>query len=1680
MESNTILAVYEEENALMRQHEDISTRAACLNANGKPFELFELENRLRDGLKSCKIKDITHLSERMKRTEMRIQEYVDETRNKEAEKEKEYLNELKRLQVLHEDIVLQSIEYLSKNIDRLEINELETRLRYGFEKCKIQDTIQIEERIKRIEKRIEMYQNEDRRDAVEQEMKYLHDLQLVQIIISEIFRRKSIGLVSNNEEKSGRIELNNLLHQLTEIPECAEKTVMELLEYFYRRLLNDNTNETMSNSIRSKLTKVQSQLQGEDLLSEQIDMKLQEINRTIDNQDCSVILYSLNKILKLIRPLNLQEIQRYIKRSELTANLIRDKDIILLIGTTGSGKSTTVQFLTDTKMKETRVEICPGKFLKHITTDGPITNPGLIDIKSNPLSKSETRFIIPVTISLKDIFGSYETNEIILCDAPGFSDTESPEMDISNCARVTRALKCCKSVSILALSSYRSLGDRGEGIQQLIHILINMIYGIENRLNSILYGFTKYPSEIDIHAILSDIKTSRIDSDPLLRSNTTFITILNDMIEKTRSDPIKIDPIHGDIKIIMEQLKNLRGIHYPDEVFQFSINQQTQIIISNQVNRYRSSIIYALKHKNVSLLFYYSNQFRIFSDIIGQQLTKDQHKDSLRLINDNIQEYSYKIMEELNDRLKNHHQLKNEDIQEYETAYKYIKEIQQHFQLDDLFIENLRIQLENLGSTLGLFHPSIGIYLTNLHLIQNYFQEFQGFYIKYCDDLCVKFEYDFGQSIEEMVLNKEFQQLNEILDKIFQLIPMLNDHLNKKIEKKYFEIIQIILKHFDEKISNGSKSILLKINLTENDIKSIENEFVLLKLAKEAKLFEKHIKNFNEIYDELIENLIKYVNEIILRIEEFLNKNSYYYFDSIEQLIYQFELIRTLPDMELKTNRSFYRIIELIHFSIRKLRNDIQEIIYQLDFQSNTINIRPLLHLLSHLKKTQWVDRISPGFFDKIRRDIENEFIEQMENFELKLKKFNLDLEYPENIPLANEILIKIHLFEGFERYLPELRVYQQQKSLDYLKNELNQLKQIEISYDNLYPPIYFLKQTGYLNINKLNEEIQLEKKQLDFQIKELQLIIQQYEQSILSNVSRNLFGRVLNKLMIGSESNDFLKEKGYSDINIVKNKLEIYQNNLDKINQISHANQTNFNEHSINLQTIKDEYFRLVDKHESMVLQSIQFLNEHGFENYEVLQKKIEEKTNDLNYYIEQKQQFYFPDEFDGLFMNQILTYVNHCENLISNDIKQLANEINECLKKYLIEYGNFLEKEIERHFNSTINLDKIHSKDLKKYSYELILMEENSLVFKYLNGRKKLDYCKKKFLHYYDLMLIEIEQDKINENYEDFQRKLDIIQSLICLDEFFIKLLENNKFSNLFKKSQFDFYKIPEQTHKTILDAISKQDFILINSKLSSIEIFSKSKFIILIKTSLEIFLQSIIKDTKMYANSLNENLRYEQNTQNVRRLIENLEKIQNIFQQTKILNFIDKNIRISLENLFDEIEKILMKKILNILQSIGNFFNENNYLFIEKTMEYLIDLLKELDDYYKFESIQEKINQMKTRISQLSHEILRKYDFIDLNKYINDSPKDVCEQLKLVSSNGYSKYIPIHRQVIEKLRKKFSSEINQVKNKRGSNRSMKLTTIRDASYYLPDELKNIFQNDIKEINEMIRKEAYVPDFD
>ncbi|CAF5039016.1 unnamed protein product, partial [Rotaria sp. Silwood1] len=258
-----------------------------------------------------------------------------------------------------------------------------------------------------------------------------------------------------------------------------------------------------------------------------------------------------------------------------------------------------------------------------------VKNSGSTIVTSHSLRKYETRHIAPITIQLKEIFGHYETGEIILCNAPDFSNSEIPEVDIVNGVAVIEALKECRSIKILALSSYDSLVDRERGILKLIRTLIDMVDGIEHRLDSICYGFTKCPVMTDINALLVDFKSSIMDA--FSESDSVLMTVLLDMIEKTvNGAALKIDPIDGDPKELIKKFKHIHGIAYPGEVFRFSISKETELTITNQIERDKSNIRCALKHRNNDLLMYYLNNLKILKDLIKQSFIQDAYEDSIR------------------------------------------------------------------------------------------------------------------------------------------------------------------------------------------------------------------------------------------------------------------------------------------------------------------------------------------------------------------------------------------------------------------------------------------------------------------------------------------------------------------------------------------------------------------------------------------------------------------------------------------------------------------------------------------------------------------------------------------------------------------------------------------------------------------------------------------------------------------------------------------------------------------------------------------------------------------------------------------------------------------------------------------------------------------------------------------
>ena len=101
------------------------------------------------------------------------------------------------------------------------------------------------------------------------------------------------------------------------------------------------------------------------------------------------------------------------------------------MGTTGAGKSTTIQYLYGAKHPSliNMVKIENG----HIQAK-PMPKK-LKSFIASAAMKSETRYINPIEFEIKD-----KKVQIMIVDTPGFGDTQSIEVDIANSLAIIRAV----------------------------------------------------------------------------------------------------------------------------------------------------------------------------------------------------------------------------------------------------------------------------------------------------------------------------------------------------------------------------------------------------------------------------------------------------------------------------------------------------------------------------------------------------------------------------------------------------------------------------------------------------------------------------------------------------------------------------------------------------------------------------------------------------------------------------------------------------------------------------------------------------------------------------------------------------------------------------------------------------------------------------------------------------------------------------------------------------------------------------------------------------------------------------------------------------------------------------------------------------------------------------------------
>jgi hypothetical protein len=286
-------------------------------------------------------------------------------------------------------------------------------------------------------------------------------------------------------------------------------------------------------------------------------------------------------------------------------------------------------------------------------------------------------------------------------------------------------------------------------------------------------------------------------------------------------------------------------------------------------------------------------------------------------------------------------------------------------------------------------------------------------------------------------------------------------------------------------------------------------------------------------------------------------------------------------------------------------------------------------------------------------------------------------------------------------------------------------------------------------------------------------------------------------------------------------------------------------------LESINNEYASLLP----LSNKQRDFLQEKGQNSYESLEEIIQEKKKILTEYEKHNQIYYFNDKLDALAANNALIYINNCEKVERDHVKEIAANTNELLRKYIEEYGHVLDKKIERNFSDITNTDtddpNQYSEDLEMSVQELSSLEKYPFVFESLDGAEKIKHWHRQVFKYHCFLEHEMEVFKISGRNQQFRKLLVIAQALSCLDPV---MLADNGFRALYRRYQIEIAGGSKEAYTRAIDYISKRDYANADLALSDIlENSLNSKFLTQIKYDLQYSLNKMIKNTKTCAHCL-----------------------------------------------------------------------------------------------------------------------------------------------------------------------------------------------------------------------------------
>ena len=278
-----------------------------------------------------------------------------------------------------------------------------------------------------------------------------------------------------------------------------------------------------------------------------------------------VSIFSLNGFEN--ENINFDELEELFKKSSNQMLKIKGKDLVLVVGNTGSGKSTVINYLLGNQMVK---QIHKGKRVFKGTTQDETMYP-----KIGLSNLSETLY--------SSIYHDHKSN-IYWCDCPGFGENRGITEEILAEMNLEIAIKLANSIKaiVIVINSHELDVKKGVALSQLNQKIFNIVKNFDEVIQSVLFVFTKIDENDMTREDLIEQIEQKIEDQAVLKQKSKSSWNLNDSEENNNT----IEKYMCMLKLMSENKDKFFIINYSNNDVRLNLIQHVSKLTQSLSQEY--------------------------------------------------------------------------------------------------------------------------------------------------------------------------------------------------------------------------------------------------------------------------------------------------------------------------------------------------------------------------------------------------------------------------------------------------------------------------------------------------------------------------------------------------------------------------------------------------------------------------------------------------------------------------------------------------------------------------------------------------------------------------------------------------------------------------------------------------------------------------------------------------------------------------------------------------------------------------------------------------------------------------------------------------------------------------------------------------------------------------------------